>query len=126
MRLTTRVRPTRNADVEPELDPARAEHERRVRERRLELARRQPKWTEVPESRLVRRGRYLVDAETDLVYVVRLGHVFEPGSATVGYVTPDTALTYYVDAVGSVVFLKHLGPRTWSEIVERKARRGTA
>jgi hypothetical protein len=126
VRLTTRLRSARN--IEDAIDPAHAEHERQVRERRLELARRRSNWTEIPESRLVRRGgRFLVDAETDLLYLLRRGHVFEPGNATVGYVTESAEMTYYVDAADNIVFLEHPGsPHTWSEIVARKARRGAA
>jgi hypothetical protein len=79
MRLSTRIRPARNVEDAP-VDPARAEHDRAVREARLELARRMSAWTEIPETRLVRRGRYLVDAETDLVHLIRRGHVFGPGT----------------------------------------------
>jgi hypothetical protein len=64
-----------------DIETDQAERERRVREARLEQARRQPTWTEVPETRLVRRGRLFVDAETDLVYMHHRGVVFEPGSA---------------------------------------------
>ena len=72
-----------------------------------------------------RRGRLLVDAETDLVYIRRCGVVREPGCATVGFLTPGTSMLFYVDQGGRVVFLEHLGgPRTWSAVVERKARRG--
>jgi hypothetical protein len=126
VKLSTFLRPTRDTDAVPAVDPARAEHERQVREARLQLARRRPKWIEVPESRLVRRGPFLVDAETDLVYVLRRGHVFEPGSATIGYVPHDTPMTYTVNEHGTVVFLEASGSRTWSEIVERKARRERA
>jgi hypothetical protein len=101
--------------------------EQEVRRARLELARRQSAWTEIPETRLVRRGRYLVDAETDFVYVLRRGLVFEPGRAAVGYVADQTPMTYFVDQAGEIVFLEQPGaPRTWSEIVERKARRERA
>jgi hypothetical protein len=64
----------------------RTEHERAVRRARLELARRQQTWTEIPETRLVRRGPFLVDSVSDLVFTIRGGHVFEPGKAVVGYV----------------------------------------
>ncbi|HUP50871.1 MAG TPA: hypothetical protein VM198_00240 [Longimicrobiales bacterium] len=111
-------------EVKSELDPARVEHERQVREARLDLARRKSNWTEIPEVRLVRRGPFLVDAETDFLWTFRRGHVFEPHRASVGYVTNDTPMTYFVDQADNVVFLEPpSGPRTWSEIVTRRTRR---
>jgi hypothetical protein len=95
-----------------------------VRQARLANARRQAAWVEIPETRLVRRGPFFVDAETDLLYILRRGVVFEPGGATIAYVPPDTALTFTVRQNDDVVFIEHPGgPRTWSEIVERKAAR---
>jgi hypothetical protein len=128
VKLATRLRPARNADTIPEPDPARAEHERHVREARLANARRQSAWTEIPEPRLVPRGRgLLVDAETDFVWVVRRGHVWEPHKATIGFVPDDAALTFTVNQNGGVVFLEQPGSlRSWSEYVERQARRGRA
>ena len=121
MRLSTAFRPT---GTTTDSDPAVAEHERQVRQARLDLARRQTTWTEIPETRLVRRGPFLVDAETDLVYVLRRGIVFEPSKSTVGYVPDNTPMTLYVDQDDNVVFLEEpAGPRTWSEIVARKAAR---
>jgi hypothetical protein len=48
-----------------------------VRTARLEIARDRQDWTEIPEARLIRRGPFLVDAETDLLYTVVNGEVFE-------------------------------------------------
>ena len=80
------LRPARDI-TEPPVDPA-VEHERQVRQARLELARRRPTWTEIPETRLVPRGpRFLIDAETDRVYTVRRGAVWDPDRASVGYVS---------------------------------------
>ena len=124
MRLATRLRPARN--TEDAIDPAHAAHARQVRQARLELARRQSNWTEIPESRLVQRGRFLVDAHTDAVFRLHRGVVFEPHRAAIGYVIDGTPMTYYVDTNDQVVFLEALGDRTWSEIVERQARRGKA
>lgn len=122
------LRPTRRADDLPDAaDNARADHERRVRQARLELARRQQTWTEIPETRLVSRGRFLVDAETDLVYMRRRGVVFEPGRSTIGYVPEGAAMSFYVDTGDNIVFVEHPGGlETWSELMERKARRGKA
>ena len=127
MSLRTIIRPFSDAAAieGTATDPAGAAHERQVRQARLELARRETSWTEItPAERLVRRGPFLVDSETDLLYVHRRGLVFEPGRATVGYVTPNTTLTFYVDRDDNVVFIDQPGgARTWSEIVARKATR---
>jgi hypothetical protein len=127
MRLTTRIRPFTDANLMEGTvtDPQREEWAGQVRKARLEVARGQKNWEEIPETRLVQRGRYLVDAETDLVYVRRRGVVFETGNATVGYVVPGTPMTYTVNEADEVVFLELGSSRTWSEIVERKARRAT-
>jgi hypothetical protein len=103
------LRPARNIDAVSIVDPVRAEPERQVRQARLDLARRQPAWTEIPETRLVRRGPFLVDAETDLVYVRRRGVVFEPGRANVGYIRESTGMTYTVDQADNIVFLEQPG-----------------
>jgi hypothetical protein len=127
--LRTVFRPFHDADqIEgTTTDQQRSEHERQVREARLATARRQSAWAETSETRLVRRGRFLVDAETDLIYVLRRGVVFETGRATVGYLPDNTPMTFYVDQADDVVFLEQpSGPRTWSEVVERQARRGRA
>jgi hypothetical protein len=105
-------------------DRQRAEHERQVRAARLEEARRQTAWTEIPETTLVRRGPFLVDSDADAVFVVRRGHVVEPGRATIGYVPDKAAMTYFVGRDGHIVFVEpYLGATTWSEIVARKACR---
>jgi hypothetical protein len=104
-------------------DQQRSEHERAVREARLEFARQQPHWTEVAETSLVRRGPFLVHATTDELFVHRRGHVWEPGRATI-YVPENTPMTFTVNERGEVVFLEPpSGPRTWSEVVARKASR---
>lgn len=54
-----------------------------VRPARLEVARRNPKWTEI-ENDLVPRGRgLLVSAETDAIYKPVRGVVFQPYSVNV-------------------------------------------
>ena len=107
-------------------DRQRNEHERKVRQARLDYARRQTSWTYIPQPRLVRRGRYLIDSETDAVFVVRRGHVFEPRGSNVGYVPAGTPMTYTVDQGGDVLFIEPSGGgHTWTEICERRARAGT-
>jgi hypothetical protein len=104
----------------------RSAHDRAVRDARLEFARRQAHWTELAEGGLVRRGAsFLVDSDDDAVYVLRRGHVFEPGRATIGYIPDNTAMTFYVDQADNIVFVeRYSGAATWSEIVARRARRG--
>jgi hypothetical protein len=124
--LRTVFRPFHDADqIEgTTTDQQRSEHERQVRGARLATARRQSAWVEIPETRLVRRGPFFVDADTDFLYILRRGVVFEPGGATIGYVSPDAPMTFTVNQDDDVVFIEHPGgPRTWSRIVERKARR---
>lgn len=125
MRLTTRLRPFTDTElIEDRItDEQRAEWERQIREARLELARRQPAWEEIPRTRLVKRGRWLVDADTDALYSIRRGVVFEPQRATIGYVPDGARLAYYVDERGDIVFLEQTAGTTWSDVVARQARR---
>jgi len=126
MKLSTMFRPFTDAEViEGRVtDRQRDEWNTQVRQARLELARSQRHWTEIAETRLVRRGPFVVDSETDAVFVYWRGQVFESGRATVGYVRDDTPMIFTVDRGGEVIFLeRHPGAATWSEIVARKARR---
>ena len=92
-----------------------------IRDARVAVARRNSKWTEIEESALVGRGRVLVHADSDEVFKLYRGVVFATGSTTV---IPDyTALYFYVRDNGELTFLE-LEPGTWSEHVERQARRG--
>lgn len=113
--------------VEDDEADQRAAHVVKVRQARLELARANDQWEELPETRLVQRrpgGRYLVDAESDRIYSLGRGIVFEPGRSTVGYVDPNDRMTFYVDRDEEIVFLERLThPHTWSEFCERQARR---
>lgn len=95
-----------------------------LREGRVTVARANGKWTELPETSLVRSGpSWLVLAETDELYTPIRGVVFAPGSVSI--VCDVQPLTYYVSAADEVVFVeKSAHPRTWSEVVERQARRG--
>jgi hypothetical protein len=126
MKLSTVFRPFTDTQViEGRItDPQRDEWAGQVRKARLEVARGRNNWEEIPETRLVRRGRFLVDGETDLTYTLRRGVVFEPGRASIGYVTDQMPMTYFVTERGEIQFLEP-GPCTWTEMVERKARRAT-
>jgi hypothetical protein len=93
-----------------------------VRPKRLEVARSNAKWTEIPNDLVPRnQGRWLVSAETDAIYTLFRGTVFAPLSVNV--VANLTELSFYVDSDGDLVFLERL-PGKWSEHVERQARRG--
>jgi hypothetical protein len=91
-----------------------------VRERRLEIARRNKLWTEIENDLVARPPRFLVSASTDAVYRRDTGTVFQPGSA--GIVDEHRHLSFYVDDAGDIVFLDPQ-PHTWSEIVARTVRR---
>jgi hypothetical protein len=90
-----------------------------IRDRRVEVARRNSKWTEIEEpSALVRRGRlYIVHADTDEVFKPYRGVVFATGSATV--IADQTALYFYVRDE-ELTFLE-LEPGTWSDRVAKRA-----
>ena len=92
-----------------------------VRPARLEVARRNPKWTELEEVDLVPRGRgWLVSADTDAIYTPTRGVVFQPHSVNV--IADQIELAFYVDREGDIVFLERL-PFTWTEHLERRAAR---
>jgi hypothetical protein len=93
-----------------------------LREARVALARRMSTWREIPEP--VRRGPWLVDAESDELFVVRRGATFEPGRAHI--LSGDGfPLSFYVDVDGDVVVLEKVkSPATWSEHVARQTSRG--
>jgi len=77
-----------------------------IRERRIEIARRHPDWTEIRETELVRRGRYLVLAETDEILVAHRGAVFQTGSATL--IAERFPIVWYLDRDGDLVYLERV------------------
>jgi hypothetical protein len=92
-----------------------------IRKRRVEVARRNSRWTELEETALVRRARYLVHADTDELFTVHRGVVFGSGSASV--IADQSALYFCVRPDGELVFLERQTGRTWSDIVRRQAKR---
>jgi hypothetical protein len=92
-----------------------------VRAMRVQQARTRARWTEIPESQLVRRERWYVDAETDRIYSVYLGDVFTKD----GIVAFDEQreLAYFVRSAGALVRLEQstLAP-TWSDFVYQRER----
>ena len=77
---------------------------------------------ELSETDLVKRGPYLVDADTDRLYTYYAGAVFASREAkpTFGDRAP---LLFFVTDDDRLAFLEPAGSRTWSEIVARKAWR---
>ena len=91
-----------------------------LRPKRLEIARSNPKWTEV-EDDFVPRGRgWLVSAGTDLVYQPARGVIFASHSTNV--IADQTELSFYVDDHGDLQFLERL-PGTWTQHLEKRAAR---
>jgi hypothetical protein len=101
--------------------------ERALREARVVAARRNPYWTELREAELVERPpAYLVDSESDRVFSRYRGPVFERGQERPS-LQEQVGLSFYVTADNELVFLEPVpGTATWSQIVERQARRGRA
>jgi len=93
-------------------------------EARVARARSIPHWREIPVERLVVRGPgWLVDTETDLVYVGGRPVLFEPGSASP--VAERDAITFFVNKDENVVAIKRrYSPRSWCEHVRRETIRG--
>lgn len=120
MKLGTIFSSTATAE-DDELAQKRA-HRERVRVARLEYARRESGWTEIPAERLVARGPrrfgWMVDAETDKVWVRYPGSIFVTGSVTV--IQTHSPVTFFV-ADGEVVPIEraqHL--TTWSAVIRQR------
>ena len=73
-----------------------------VLRRRITVARANPKWTELEDIDLVRRGPFKVSASTDEVFTLYRGSVFEGGSANVFEQT--AALHFVVTDDNGLVF----------------------
>ena len=95
---------------------------RALSEARIAAARRNPRFTEIPDD-LVSRGSCLVSAETDEVYLPHRGVVFERGSA--GLIADMVELVFTVTADRELRFLDRQ-PGSWSDVVKRQAKRGRA
>jgi hypothetical protein len=107
-------------------DEVAAKRAELVREKRIEHARATRDWVEHREEEFVRRPPgFLVHADSDQVFTVYRGTVFEPRGARIvfGHV-PE--MHWFIDRAGEIVFLERTSPRTWSEHVERQARRDAA
>jgi hypothetical protein len=94
-----------------------------LRELRIDAARRNRHWTELEESVLVRRGPWLVHADTDELLSRYRGMIFASGSPTITF-NEQVEMLWYVDRAGEIQFLERSrAPSTWSEVVARQARR---
>ena len=106
--------------IEGTTDGERAAHEEQVRQARLVAARRNSKWTEI-EDDFVSRGRGLfVSAASDHVYAAVRGIVFATASVTI--IADQSPLYFVVGDNGELAFYERQ-PRTWTEMLERKAER---
>jgi hypothetical protein len=95
--------------------------EQQLREARFEAARRMPLWQEARATDFVRRGPWLVHDDSDQLCSFYRGLVFASHSAAV--VSDHAELLWYLDANDNLVFVER-EPGTWSQVVERQARRG--
>ncbi len=103
----------------------RRAHDAKLRPKRQEVARRNPRWHELEEVDLVARGRgWFVSASTDEIFQPARGTIFAPYSIDV--VSDMAELWFYVDRDGELHFLERVRnpATTWSEYVARQARRG--
>lgn len=128
MSLRTTLGLSRESSLEEGTPDEVAEKKRRaldekLRPARLEVARRNAKWTEIAND-LVSRGRgWLVSAETDAVYAPARGMVFAPHAVNV--IADQSELFYFVDDAGDLQFFERI-PGTWTAHLERHAARELA
>ena len=94
-------------------------HDAKLRPARLDAARANPRWHEVAEADLVRRGHYLVHAPSDEVFLPARGAIFERDST----VPINDTKELWFHATGAdadeLVFLEGQ-PRRWSDMVARQ------
>lgn len=94
-----------------------------ARERRVEQARGNGYWSEIDESRLVWRGRWHVDFETDALFSRYRAAVWNHMGGIA--FANDAPLVFYVSReTGDVVLLERVTMpwSTWSEVVAARAR----
>jgi len=119
--FNTILRPTRSLDDVATIEQReRADQAQQLRQARVATARRTDEWVEVPQSHLVRRGPFWIDAETDAVFTHRPGAVFDHGRAEAPYSLTQTRLHFFVSDDNTVEFLESTAARTWSQMLERK------
>jgi hypothetical protein len=128
MSLRTKLGLSREASLEEGTPDEVAEKKRRayeeaVRPARLEVARRNSKWTEIENDLVPRNRGWLVSASTDAICQPVRGVVFQPWTVTV--TADQAALFYFVDDDGELHFLERI-PGTWTEHLEKQAARERA
>lgn len=97
-----------------------------VQQRRIDGVRRRTEWTEIPEERLVERDRFYVDAQTDRMYRVHRGDLFDRGGV-LRFNETRTDLAYTVTAAGGLLILEpSTFAKTWSDWVYQRERRAGA
>jgi hypothetical protein len=92
-----------------------------LRVARLVAARRCQVWTEL-DGPLIRRGPFWVDAESDRLYMPFRGAVWRPGAASIEY-AGTLPLAFVVHRDELTLYECVTSPATWSEHVERQAKR---
>lgn len=90
-----------------------------IRERRIEMARRNSGWAELHEAGLVHRGPFLVHADSDEVYVPYRGTAFQHGSADI--IADRFPMSWFLDRDGC-----HRAHRASAGDVERDHRAARA
>jgi hypothetical protein len=123
-----RLLPTLRTVEQDEAEQAQALLEE-VRQKRVEIARRNDNFTEIPAERLIPRGpakfAWLVDAETDLVWVRSRGTTFVRDSVTL--VSTHAPVTYFISGEGDIVPIEPAPSiPSWSWYIARQTRREIA
>jgi hypothetical protein len=111
------------ANLRSSSDPQPVDPEQ-LRAARLEAARRTPEWEELEETALVRRAPFLVHAADDSLWTPFRAPTFEAGSARV-VANDRVPLGYYLTPDGDIQFVEKVAG-TWSQVVERQARKSRA
>lgn len=95
----------------------------KLRRLRVETARRVEAWREVAATDFVQRPPYLVEAESDWVFVPFKGTIYATGEAKPTY-HERTALLFVVGENDELTFFERTAnPQTWSQHVARRAHR---
>ena len=101
----------------------RVAHDKKLRPKRLEAARKVHGWREI-EADLVPRlgGRWLVSAGSDRIYIPHRGVVWDADSAVP--MADAVELSFTVGDNGELSFYERITqPPTWSEYVQRQAQK---
>ena len=96
------------------------ERDEDVRKARISAARKCSAWEEItPPERLVPRGParfgWMVDAESDAIYVLHGGSVFQPRTAQI--IADKAPLKYTISGGHVLVYERLRKPKTWSDVI---------